>query len=193
MSWRLYSILIQWKEVWETDFPVSLIMKVFELYDRLLGVVTKTAALLAGLCILATAFMVTYEIIMRGIFHSPTSWVMEISTYFIIAAGFLGMAYTLRRHGHIHVDILTSRLPASMQRVFEVVTTLVEIPLLYVCMTESMDYVTMSYEMNKLSPSILKVPLFIPQTFMVIGFALLFLELIRQLFADLLRYDERRA
>lgn len=175
------------------SISVPAIMKLFEIYDRLLGAVTKTAAILAGLCILATAFIVTYEIIMRGIFHAPTSWVMEISTYLIIAAGFLGMAYTLRARGHIHVDILTSRLPASLQRIFEIITTVVAILLLYVCMTESMDYVAMSYEMNKLSPTILKVPLFIPQTFMVIGFALLFLELIRQCWSDLIRYDERKA
>lgn len=118
---------------------------------------------------------------------------MEISTYLIIAAGFFGMAYTLRTRGHIHVDVLTSRLSKNTQHWLDVITTFFEIPLLYICMTESMDYVTMSYEMNKLSPTLLKVPLFIPQCFMVIGFTLLFLELIRQLWADLLRYDEKEA
>lgn len=163
-------------------------MKVFEVYNRLLGAVTKAAAVIAGLCILGTAFIITYEIIMRGLFHSPTSWVMEISTYLIIAAGFLGMAYTLRTRGHIHVDILTSRLSRGTQRILEIITTFIAIFLLYVCMTESVDYVTMSYEMNNLSPTILRVPLFIPQSFMVIGFFLLFLELIRQLWADLIGY-----
>ena len=147
---------------------------------------------MAGLCILGTAFIITYEIILRGIFHAPTSWVMEIATYLIIAAGFLGMAYTLHAHGHIHVDILTSRLSPGSQRLFRIITTIVSILLLYVCMTESIDYVTMSYEMNKLSPTILRVPLFIPQSFMAVGFSLLLLELIAQCWGDILGYSERK-
>lgn len=164
-------------------------MKAFEIYNRLLGAVTKLAGLAAGLCILGTAFIITYEIIMRGIFHSPTSWVNEIATYLVSIAGFLGMAYTLRTKGHINVDILTSRLSPSVFRVFEIATSAIGILLLYICMTESMDYVTMNYEMNKLSPTILRIPLFIPQSFMVIGFALLFLEIIRQCWGDLIGYD----
>ncbi len=41
-----------------------------------------------------------------------------------------------------------------------------------------------SYTYNKLSPSILRFPLYIPQISMVIGSALLMLELIRRLILD---------
>ena len=40
--------------------------------DRLLTFLTHLAALLAGLFILATALIIVYEVIMRGLFHAPT-------------------------------------------------------------------------------------------------------------------------
>ena len=78
-------------------------LKLMEWYDRAVLMISRAAAVIAGLFILATAFIVVYEIVMRGIFNSPTEWVLEISTYLIIGAGFLGMAVTLRHKAHISV------------------------------------------------------------------------------------------
>ena len=44
---------------------------------------------------------------------APTEWVLEISTYLIIAAGFLGFGVTLRRRGHIQVDFVVERFDES--------------------------------------------------------------------------------
>ena len=159
-------------------------LKLMEWYDRAVLMISRAAAVIAGLFILATAFIVVYEIVMRGIFNSPTEWVLEISTYLIIGAGFLGMAVTLRHKAHISVDFLTSHLPVKARCALELVTTVLSILLFYVFMTESPDLMLVSYEVNKLSPSILRFPLFIPQSALVIGSFRLELELIRQLLDD---------
>jgi len=161
-------------------------------YSRALAAVSRAAAVLAGLCVLATAFIVTYEVVMRGLFNAPTEWVLEISTYLIIVAGFLGMGITLRRRAHVAVDFLTSRFSAPVRLGLEVVTTLLSLLLFYVFMTESVDFVLMSLSINKLSPSILRFPLWIPQTALVAGSGLLLLELVRQLLEDVLALKHRR-
>ena len=74
--------------------------------DQILEKLTQAAAILAGIFLLATAFIIVYEVIMRGLFHAPTEWVLEISTYFIIVAGFLGLAITYRQRAHIQVDLV---------------------------------------------------------------------------------------
>ena len=51
-------------------------------------------------------------------------------------------------------------------------------------MTESTNYMFMSMEKGIVSPSLLRVPMWIPQTFMVIGFVLLFLEILNHLLGD---------
>ena len=149
---------------------------IYQLYDRILGYAANMAAAIAGLAILLTAFIICYEIIARSIFHSPTVWVMEVSTYLLILAGFFGMAYTMRENGHICVDFLYGRFPLSVQKGLDVLTSLLTAFVLYVCMTESTNYVMLTKAMGVVSPSLLRVPLWIPQTFMVIGFVLLFLE-----------------
>lgn len=155
--------------------------KICEMYDRILGYLTNAAAAIAGLAILATAFVIFYEIIARSVFHKPTVWAMEYSTYLLILAGFLGMAYTMRKEGHIFVDFLYSRFSTSVRRVLDTFTGILSLFAVYVCMTESTNYVMMSKDMGIVSPSLLRVPLWIPQTFMLIGFVLLFLEIVNRL------------
>ena len=110
---------------------------VYKMFDRALGCVTCAAAAIAGLAILATAFIICYEIIARSLLHRPTVWAMEISTYLLILAGFFGMSYTMRTHGHIFVDFLYSRFPKGVRRGMDIFTSLLSLFALYVCMTES--------------------------------------------------------
>lgn len=157
-------------------------MKTFcQWIDRILGFFTNVAACIAGISILATAFIICYEIFARSVLKAPTVWAMEISTYLLILAGFLGMAYTMRKNGHITVDFLYAKFPKSVQRILDIFTSLIGLFALYVCMTESTNYMMMSLEMDIVSPSLLRVPLWIPQSFMVAGFVLLYLEMINHI------------
>ena len=155
--------------------------------DHISKLLSEAAAVLAGLFILATAFIIVYEIIMRGIFHAPTEWVLEVSTYFIIMAGFLGLAITFRHDAHVRVDFLTGKLTPAHQRLVNLVTNFLSILLFLIFITESMDLVISSYTYGKLSPSILRFPLFIPQLALVLGSALLLIELLRRFLYDLLQ------
>ena len=163
---------------------------VYKMFDRALGCVTCAATAIAGLAILATAFIICYEIIARSILHRPTVWAMEISTYLLILAGFFGMSYTMRTHGHIFVDFLYSRFPKGVRRGMDIFTSLLSLFALYVCMTESTNYMLMSLENGIVSPTLLRVPLWIPQTFMVIGFVLLFLETLNHFLGDFFAQEE---
>ena len=154
---------------------------IYHIYDRILGYITNFAAAIAGLAILLTAFMICYEIIARS---------MEISTYLLVLAGFFGMAYTMRKNGHITVDFLYSRFPRPLQRGLDIVTSILSLFAVYVCMTESTNYMLMSQAMGVVSPSLLRVPMWIPQTFMVIGFVLLFLEIINHLLGDFFKEEK---
>lgn len=160
-------------------------MKQFILkFDAFLGQLTRAAAILAGFFILLTAFIIVYEIIMRGLFHAPTEWVLEISIYFIIMAGFLGLAIAFREQAHVRVDLLTDKLSAEMRRKVSLVLNFFAFFIFLIFMTESMDLVTASYAYNKLSPSILRFPLFIPQLALVLGSVLLLGEIFRRFCFD---------
>lgn len=160
--------------------------------DHLLTLLTRAAALLAGLFILATAFIIVYEVVMRGLFHAPTEWVLEVSTYLIIMAGFLGLAITFRENAHVRVDLLAGRISGRARRLLELVTNFLAILLFLVFLTESTDLMTATYAYGKLSPSILRFPLFIPQLSLVVGSALLLGELVRRFLLTLAGADAKK-
>lgn len=157
------------------------------LYDRILGRVTRFAAVLAGCLLLFTALIICYEIVMRDVFHSPTEWVLEAATYAVIIAGFLGLAVAFRGNAHVRVDIFAGRFAPETKRRLDMALNLISFLLFLVFMTESMDLVTASYVYHKLSPSILRFPLFIPQFALVLGSFLLLGEIARRFLFELLR------
>lgn len=157
------------------------------LYDRILGKVTRAAAVLAGCLLLITALIICYEIVVRDFFHSPTEWVLEVSTYAILVAGFLGLAVAFRDNTHVRVDIFAGRLAPETKRKLDMVINVISFLLFLIFMTESMDLVTSSYVYHKLSPSILRFPLFIPQFALVFGSLLLLGEIARRFLFELLR------
>lgn len=157
------------------------------LYDRILGKVTRAAAVLAGCLLLITALIICYEIVVRDFFHSPTEWVLVVSTYAILVAGFLGLAVAFRDNTHVRVDIFAGRLAPETKRKVDMIINVISFLLFLIFMTESMDLVTSSYVYHKLSPSILRFPLFIPQFALVFGSFLLLGEIARRFLFELLR------
>ena len=160
--------------------------KVVEMVDQIIQKITSLATVLAGLFILATAVMVCYEVIVRGLFDAPTEWSLEMSVYLVLASGFLGLAATYADDKHIRVDILTARLSERSNTCLNIFVGIVSLGMCLVFLVESWDMVLTSYQMNNTSPSTLRVPLFIPQLSLPVGFLLLLLQLVRKIMLDIL-------
>jgi TRAP-type mannitol/chloroaromatic compound transport system permease small subunit len=68
-----------------------------------------------ALLIVPLVLVVTYEVILRKIFHSPTVWAFEMTVYLYGAHFLLGAAYTYLHDRHVRIDILSSRLSVKAQ------------------------------------------------------------------------------
>ena len=143
-----------------------------KVYDKVVALLTNIAGVLAGLLILLIGFMIVYEIIARNIFNSPTEWVMEISTYCIIIAGFLGMGVAYAGKKHIHVDILLVHLSANIY-------------FSYLFTVEAWKMMQLSIEFNNCAPTTLSTPLWIPQSSLPVGMFILLLQIIGTLLHDI--------
>jgi TRAP-type C4-dicarboxylate transport system permease small subunit len=62
--------------------------------------------LVSGALIIMIGLLATMEGILRGIFSSPTSWSLDLSTYILIWMVFLGTAYSFQEKGHVSVDLV---------------------------------------------------------------------------------------
>lgn len=159
----------------------------FSVYDRVLRLLTKITGVIAGILVLLTSFMIVYEIICRNVFNAPTEWVMEISTYYIIVAGFLGMGVTYAGKKHIHVDILIGHFSEKTRCCIEVFTCLIALFYSSVFMMKAWEMAMWSLEVDNRAPTTLGTPLWIPQISLPIGMLVLLLQIIRTILVDIIR------
>ncbi len=161
-------------------------MKAFiSVYDKFVGLLTNIVGVIAGALIMATGFMIVYEIVARNIFNSPTEWVMELSTYCIIIAGFLGMGVAYAGKKHIHVDIVLMHLSAKTRCYIEIATSAAGIYFSYLFTVEAWKMMLLSIEYNNCAPTTLSTPLWIPQSALPVGMFVLLLQIIGTLLHDI--------
>lgn len=81
----------------------------------------------SSLFFLAGIGLMLYEVIMRYVFSSPTTWINEISTNLVIWGVFLGLSLALRDDHHVSVDIVYSVLPAPIRKLIDYFANIVGI------------------------------------------------------------------
>jgi TRAP-type mannitol/chloroaromatic compound transport system permease small subunit len=90
--------------------------------------------------VIATMFLITYEVVARYVFNSPTAWSYDIS--YMVGGTFMmiGVGYVLTVGRHVRVDILwvhfSNRVKAGIDAVL---TLLLFFPLTYVMLQFSVE------------------------------------------------------
>ena len=102
----------------------------------------------------------------------------DFTGFFLAAASFLALAHTLRQGAHIRVTLLISHLPEPIARVLEFWCILVAAAISIFFSWYTAILVKESYEFHDLSPGMIAIPLWIPQTAMLIGLIILSIALI---------------
>lgn len=141
---------------------------------------------LGCLMYLSVAVIITFEVIMRFIFRSPTMWVMEISSLLTIVASFLLFAYTLQEKGHTRVDFITAMISKKSAFFLELFTSLLGLIYCVVLTWYGIKMVQSSILMEEVTQT-LQIPLWIPQIFVPIGGGLMFIQLLKFLKNDLFK------
>jgi len=105
----------------------------------------------------------------------------DFTGFFLAAASFLALAYTLREGGHIRVSLLLHNLPLKVQHAFEIwcLSLVAAITLYFTYYTGSLVYESWSY--GDLSSGMVAVPIWIPQSSILVGAGILAIALIDEL------------
>ncbi len=161
--------------------------------DRWIGAVTWAAAALGAGVVLLMMSVVGYSVVNRYILGTPITWIDELSGYLVVALVMLGAAESLRRGDHISVDLITSRLGERGRRraaIWGDITVLVVAVALLISGAETIEY---SVNYGILSEGYLEVPMWIPQSFLILGAALLALVSAANLLGRIKRNDRDQA
>src|SRR4030043_1039990 len=92
--------------------------------DQFISYMIIGGGYLAGGIIALMSVMVTYEVIVRYAFNSPTSWSVELTNYALPLMTFLGAAYCLYERRHIQVVLLVDKLSGRARVLLEAIASL---------------------------------------------------------------------
>ncbi|MDR9769165.1 TRAP transporter small permease [Acetomicrobium sp.] len=131
-----------------------------------------------GISILAMGIILFYEVVARYVFNSPTIWAQEVSIIIFMWAMLAGAAYTLQVGKHVKIDLLTVHLSEKTQSVLETITSIIGMLFSAYVTFQGIEMLKGTLKYNKLSATPLRVPLWIPQLALPVGFGLLTLQFI---------------
>jgi TRAP-type C4-dicarboxylate transport system permease small subunit len=84
-------------------------------FSRYVSLLSELAGYASGALILISMLIVCYGVFLRYVLGVSTVWQLELSTYLLMFAAFVGGAYGLKHGDHVKIDILVDRLPEKVQ------------------------------------------------------------------------------
>ncbi|NLK30433.1 MAG: TRAP transporter small permease [Aminobacterium colombiense] len=132
----------------------------------------------SGLGILVMGIILFYEVVARYVFNSPTIWAQEISVFIFMWTMLAGAAYTLQVGKHVRIDLLVIRFSEKTQNYLEFFTSIMGMLFSAYVTLQGFEMLKATLKYNKLSATPLRVPLWIPQLALPVGFGLLTLQFV---------------
>lgn len=144
------------------------------------------AAFLAGIAV-ATAL----QIVARQ-FGKPVE-TTELSGFFLAAATFLALAHTFVMGGHVRLGLVADFAPKGLRRSFEIWACVFAALIVGYVGWHMTAFTYETYRFGDLSPGLLAVPLWIPQSAICLGLWVMLLSILEQaslvLSGDLADYE----
>ena len=160
-------------------------MKVIKSLIDGIELINEWAGRISSFLIPSLMVIVTYEVLMRYLINRPTVWSFEMSQFLFAGFVALGGAYTFLHHGHVHVEILVSRLSERGQAIIRLFSW----PLFFLFM---IFFLTKIWEMSleslfarEHSSSLFDPPVYPMKISIAVGVSLMLLQGIIHFFRDL--------
>jgi TRAP-type C4-dicarboxylate transport system permease small subunit len=151
-----------------------------DIYIKAVSFLSRVAGVVAAFLIAAGVLVICDMVIERYLLARTTVWQIDVVTYCIVSATFVGSAYVLMTRGHVNVDVLPLHLGPSPRYWLAVFTSLISIAFCVVLFVLCTLYWYESWSQGWHSETVWRARLWIPYLAMPIGLGLLVL----QYFAD---------
>lgn len=140
--------------------------------DRLLALadgLSRVGVLAGGGLMLAAAFLVSFDVVLRRVAVVSLGGSDELSGYAFAIGTSWALAFTLLRRANVRVDSVYLHLPRRLQGLIDLVAlAALGLFVLLLC-RQAIDVVGTSWRFASLSTTPLKTPLWIPQGLWVVG------------------------
>ena len=143
-------------------------------YDK----IVKYSGYLASALFIAIGFIISYEVIMRYLFNSPTIWVNEVSRFLQIWATYLALTYSFHKRDFIRITVIYDRLNETGKKILDFISFIFII--IFSCFVVYYGWLIAydSLKVGRTSSTILDVPSFLTELAIPLCFAFLVIRVI---------------
>ena len=145
---------------------------------KLLGLVYGAAGALAALFLVGIGVSIVIQVVCR--YSGVTFDATELAGFCLAASTFLGLAYTFRAGGHVRITLAIDRFAPGPRRFIEAFCCLVALIGVGFLGWHVLQLTLQSYAYHDVSPGLLAIPFWIPQSGMALGVLLFALALLEE-------------
>jgi len=150
-------------------------------YLRAVRALSRASGVLAAGLIAFGVLVICDMVIERYLLGRDTVWQIDVVTYCVVAATFIGSAYVLMTRGHVNVDVLPLHVGPRARFWLALVTTLLALAFCVLLFVLGALYWHEAWASNWRSDTVWRARLWIPYAAMPLGLALLVLQYVAEL------------
>ncbi len=150
-------------------------------YIRAVTFLSQVAGVFAAFLIAFAVLVICDMVVERYILNLTTIWQIDVVTYCIVGATFIGSAYVLMTRGHVNVDILPLHVGPRSRYWLALFTGFLALAFCIVIFVLCTAYWYEAYSERWLSNTVWRARLWIPYLSMPIGLGLLILQYVADL------------
>jgi TRAP-type C4-dicarboxylate transport system permease small subunit len=150
-------------------------------YLNAVAALSRLAGVIGAILIALAVLVICDMVVERYILNHTTVWQIDVVTYSIMAATFIGSAYVLMTRGHVNVDVLPLHVGPRTRYWLSIFTMLIALAFCVTLFLLCTSYWYEAWSKNWRSDTVWRARLWIPYLAMPVGLGLLVLQYIAEL------------
>ena len=152
-------------------------------FIRAVRFLSRATGVAAALLIAVAVLVICDMVIERYVFDLTTIWQIDVVTYCIVGATFVGSPYVLLHRGHVNVDILPMHSGPRFRYWLAIFTMTLSAAFCLALFVLTSQYWYEAFSQNWRSDTVWRARLWIPVLSMPVGLGLLVLQYVAEIFA----------
>ena len=143
--------------------------------------IVKYSGYLASALFITIGFIVSYEVVMRYLFNSPTVWVNEISRFLQIWATYLALTYSFHKNDFIRITVIYDKVGEKGKRILDLISAIFILIFSVFVVYYGWLIAHDSLKVGRTSSTILDVPSFLTEFAIPLCFGFLVLRVVLEI------------
>jgi len=152
-------------------------MNVRRRMEAVINQISRIAGIIAIICLIIMVIITSLNVFLRFFFNYPIRGCEELVIYFMIVAGFFGLAWCAVKDSHISVDMILKHFSPRTQAIIDSITLLLGLTVVPILAWQGFKQSGYAW-LHRTASSFLEIPDYPFYTVLGLGFVMLFMVLV---------------